>query len=88
MYENPRGQVFLRKKKPTIISDSEIRVVDDGMREHSDVEYYKLDTKKNAVIVYLADQDIEGMRELLPERYILKYRGWRRRWIPYWTIHP
>ena len=75
VYENPNGQVFLRKKKPTIISDSEIRVVDEGMRKYSDIEYYKLDTKKNAITVYLAGQDIEGMRELLPERYVLKYQG-------------
>src|SRR4030043_1412786 len=57
VYENPNGQVFLRKKKPTTISDSEIRVVDEGMRKYSDIEYYKLDTKNNAIIVYLADQD-------------------------------
>lgn len=75
VYENPRGQVFLRKKKPTIIGDSEIRVVDEGMRKYSDVEYYKLDIKKNAIIVYLADQDIEGIRELFPEGYLLKYQG-------------
>lgn len=68
-------EVFLRKKQPKIISDSEIRVVDEGMRQYSDVEYYRLYTKKNAVIVYVADQDIEAMRELLPERYILKYGG-------------
>jgi hypothetical protein len=75
VYENPEGQVFLRKKKPALIRDSEIKVVDEGMRKYSDIEYYSLDTKKNAIIVYLADQDIEGMRELLPERYIFKYRG-------------
>ena len=75
VYENPRGQVFLCKKKPAIISDSEIRVVDEGMKKYSDIEYYKLDIKKNAIIVYLADQDVETMGELLPERYILKYRG-------------
>jgi len=75
VYETPNGQVFLRKKKPTIISDSEIRVVDEGMRRYSDVEYYKVDAKKNAIIVYLADQDIEAIRELLPKKYILTYRG-------------
>ena len=75
VYENPNGQVFLRKKKPAIISDSEIRVVDEGMRKYSDIEYYRLDTKKNNIIVYLVDQDVETMRELLPERYIFKYRG-------------
>jgi hypothetical protein len=75
VYENPEGQVFLRKKRPTIIRDSEIRVVDEGMRKYSDIKYYRLDTKKNAIIVYLADQDIETMRELFPGGYILKYGG-------------
>ena len=75
VYENPTGQVFLRKKKPAIISDSEIRVVDEGMRKYSDIEYYRLDIKKDAIVVYLADQDVETMGELLPERYILKYGG-------------
>jgi len=75
VYENPNGQVFLRKKKPAIISDSEIRVVDEGMRKYSDIEYYRLDTKKNAIIVYLADQDVEKIGELLPETYILTYGG-------------
>jgi hypothetical protein len=75
VYENPNGQVFLRKKKPTMISDSEIRVVDEGMRKYSDIEHYKLDTKNNAIIVYLADQDAETIEKLLPERYIAKYGG-------------
>ena len=74
VYENPGGQIFLRKKKPTIISEFEIRVADEGMRRYFDIEYYKLDIKKNAIIVYLADQDIEAIRELLPKKDILKYR--------------
>ena len=75
VHENQGGQVFLRKKQAKIISDSEIRVVDEGMNKYSDIEYYKLDTKKNTIIVYLADQDIEGIRKLLPERYVLKHEG-------------
>lgn len=72
VYENPSGQVFLRKKKPAIISDHEIKAVEEGIRKYSDVEYYRLDIKKNAIIVYLADQDVEGIGEILPERYIHK----------------
>ncbi|PIX25160.1 MAG: hypothetical protein COZ69_04150 [Deltaproteobacteria bacterium CG_4_8_14_3_um_filter_45_9] len=75
MYENPNGQVFLCKKQPKLISDSEIRVVDEGMRKYSGIEYYRLDIKKNTIIVYLVDQDMETIGELLPERYILKYGG-------------
>ncbi|MBM4338233.1 MAG: hypothetical protein FJ110_01690 [Deltaproteobacteria bacterium] len=72
VYENPNGQVFLRKKRPTIIRDSEIKVVYEGMRKYSAIEYYRLNTQKNAIIVYLADQDADAIKNLLSGRYILK----------------
>jgi hypothetical protein len=75
VYENPQGQVFLRKKRPSIIHDSEIRAVEQGMRKYSDTEYYRLDTKKNTIVIYLADQDTEAIKKLLPGRYILDYGG-------------
>ncbi len=75
VYENPNGQVFLRKKKPPIIQDTEMRLVDEGMRKHSGIEYYRVDIKKNAIIVYLASQDVEAIGELLPERYIHECGG-------------
>lgn len=70
IYENPNGQVFLRKKKPAIISDSEIITLDEGMKKYSVIEHYRLDNKRNAIIVYLADQDVETIGEILPEGYI------------------
>lgn len=78
VYENPHGQVFLRKKKPAIIKDTEMRLVDEGMRKYSGIECYRLDLKKNAIIVYLADQDGETIGEILPERYILNCGGMKK----------
>ncbi len=78
IYENPNGQVFLRKAQPKIITDLEIAVVKKGVRQYSDMKYYIIDTKKNAIIVYLADQDIDAIKEILPAPFISKFESWEK----------
>ena len=65
IYENPNAQVFLRRIQPKIITDEEFAVVENGMKEFSPVPYYKIDVKKNVIIVYTADQDVDSLSELL-----------------------
>jgi hypothetical protein len=78
IYENPNAQVFLRKVQPKIIADLESAVVEKGMRQYSDVKYYIIDTRKNAIIVYLADQDIDAIKEILPVPFISKFESWEK----------
>ena len=78
IYENPNAQVFLRKVQPKIIADLESAVVEKGMRQYSDVKYYMIDTRKNAIIVYLADQDIDAIKEILPAPFISKFESWEK----------
>jgi hypothetical protein len=78
IYENPNAQVFLRKVQPKIIADLESAVVEKGMRQYSDVKYYIIDTRKNAIIVYLADQDINAIKEILPAPFISKFENWEK----------
>jgi hypothetical protein len=78
IYENPNAQVFLRKVQPKIIADLESAVVEKGMRQYSDVKYYIIDTRKNAIIVYLADQDIDAIKEILPAPFISKFESWEK----------
>lgn len=58
IYENPNAQVFIRKIPPQLITDEEKAIVEDGMRQHSDVEYFKIDVQGNAIVIYTADQDV------------------------------
>lgn len=57
IYESPNGQVFLRRERPKVITDAEVAAVERGMKTHASVKYYLLDVKKNAIVVYTADQD-------------------------------
>lgn len=63
IYENPNGQVFLRKMRPQIITDEEVATVEAGMRQHCRLEHYIVDVKKNAIIVYTPDQDVDLLTE-------------------------
>lgn len=65
IYENPNAQVFLRRTRRQIITDEEIATVEAGMRRHSRTEYYLVDVKKDAIIVYTPDQDADSLADSL-----------------------
>jgi hypothetical protein len=56
IYENPNAQVFLRRIPPKIITDEEKAIVEEGMRKYSDVEYFKIDVKGNAILIYIVPE--------------------------------
>ncbi len=64
IYENHNAQVFLRRIQPKIITDTEKALVEKGLKELTDLKYYFVDIKKNAIILFLVDQDIDGLSEL------------------------
>ena len=64
IYENPNGQVFLRKSRPKIFSDEEIAIVENGVRNYTDLEFYKVDVRGNAIIIYLPLQDVDVFKEV------------------------
>jgi len=59
IYETPHAQVFLRKIPPKLITDEERQLVEAGMKQYSDIRYYKIDVKGNAIVIYTADQDAD-----------------------------
>lgn len=63
IYENPNGQVFLRKVRPQLITDEEVATVEAGMRQHCHLEHYIIDVKKDIIFIYTADQDIDLLAE-------------------------
>jgi hypothetical protein len=69
IYENPNAQVFLRRKRTQIITDEEVETVKASVQQHSNLEYFIVDIKGNAIIVYTPDQDVDLLLEtfdLLP----------------------
>jgi hypothetical protein len=64
IYENPNAQVFLRRVQPKILSDEEVAIVEKGMKKFSNLEYYKIDVKKDIISVYLPDQNVNALTEI------------------------
>jgi len=65
IYENPNARVFLRRILPRIITDYEIAVVEKGMKRFSRLQYYQVDVKKDTISVFVADQDVDRLSDIL-----------------------
>lgn len=63
IYENPNGQVFLRKVRPQLITDEEVATVEAGMQKYCRLENYIVDVKKDTILIYTPDQDVDLLAE-------------------------
>jgi hypothetical protein len=88
IYENPNARVFLRRIRPKIITDNEIKAVKHGMQRFSELEYYQIDVRKNVIIVFTADQDVEVLSEILAETPAPKDIGAKNRLAQLVTYSP
>ena len=59
VYENPNGQVYLRRIQTQIITDEEVAIVKSGMGQYSRLEHFIIDVKKNAIVIHTPDQDVD-----------------------------
>lgn len=62
IYEDPNGRVFLRKIVPKKITQEEVSIVENSIRQYSKLKDYKIDVKGKAITIYLPDQEIEDLR--------------------------
>ncbi len=86
IYENPNARVFLRRIQPKIITDGEVALVEKGMRQFSQLQYYQIDVKKNAILVFEANQDVDALSEVLssfPGARVVDMKGLLARLITY-----
>ena len=65
VHENPNGQVFLRRTQTQIITDEEVAIVEAGMRQYCSLEHFIVDVKKNAIVLYTPDQDVDLLADTL-----------------------
>jgi hypothetical protein len=61
-YEDPHGRVFLRKIVPRKITQKEVSVVENSIRQYTKLKDYKIDVKGKAITIYLPDQNIDDLR--------------------------
>lgn len=73
VYENSNEQVFLRKVHPKIIGEDKVAALEKEFKKSSRYKYCLVDVKENAIIVYMANQNVEllsGIMNLTPGREI------------------
>lgn len=56
IYENPDGQVFLRRALPKLISDAELEMVEKELGRVARLKGSRLERKLRVLTVYLADR--------------------------------
>jgi hypothetical protein len=71
IYENPGGQVFLRKIVPQVVIPAEVAAVQEGVRRYAPGQNCIVDVQREHIVVYHAERvalDLErfgfGVREL------------------------
>jgi len=66
IYENVNGQVFLRRKTPRLITDTEEELVKTALKCHADEWRYKVEVKKNALIIHEASDNTAILERIAP----------------------
>ena len=66
VFESPeRGQVYLRRQRPTRIEPIERKIVADGVRCLSNVKHFLIDVEDDSLIVYLPTKGIDEVNQLV-----------------------
>jgi hypothetical protein len=59
IYENIRGQVFLRRKPPQVILDEELALATRALQAPAKGNFYRAEVKKNTIVIYEAEDKTE-----------------------------
>jgi hypothetical protein len=65
IYEHPaNAQVFLRKKIPPIISEMEIKLVENELKKLAGPRLYLADAKGEEIVIYESNENFEDLKDL------------------------
>jgi len=66
IYEHPgNSQVFLRKIPKKIIEDKEKKLIEESIKKYSDIELFIVDIKKDSIVIYMPNQDVNTISGIL-----------------------
>ena len=65
VYEHPNGQVYLRRARPQAITPAEVEQVRRVIGRQMRLQYYRVDVRGPAIVVYEPTQDVGGLEALL-----------------------
>ncbi len=61
IYENPNAQVFLRRIRPQVITDEEVKIVEKGLQQYCRIKNCLVDVKKNVISIHTPDQNVDRL---------------------------
>ena len=61
VYENPNGGVYIRKARARVISDEELAIVENEVRQFPHLSYCKVDVKKGIISIYTPKQNVDKL---------------------------
>ncbi len=67
IYEHPNARVYLSRICPKLVTDEEISIVENAVRSYAGLVDFKVDVKKNQIIVFLPDQFFNSYRKRILE---------------------
>jgi len=68
IFEHPvNAQVFLRKKQPKDITESEKRLIGKSLKRIKASKRYVVDIKGKIITIFESDQDVDALRELFSD---------------------
>jgi len=66
VFESPeRGQVYLRRQRPTWIAPIEREIVAEGIRRVSNVQHFVVDVEDDSLVVYLPTKSVAEVNQLV-----------------------
>jgi len=65
IYESPNGLAFMRKIRPKVIADNEVRLVSEELQRHRHLKHCRVDVKGKTITVYTPNQDIDAITALV-----------------------
>lgn len=66
VFESPeRGQVYLRRQRPTWIASIDREIVVEGIRRLSNVQHFVVDVEDDSLVVYLPTKSVAEVNELV-----------------------
>ena len=87
IYENVNGRVFLRKIRPRLIPEDEVRFVEQELRRHEGLGYYRVDVKDKAITAYEPPQEVDVLRDLLGQFVdVDRFEADMKQWLTYAPI--
>ncbi len=65
LYETPNGQVYLRKKKPTLIQPAELALVEKELQKRQTTQHrYLAEIRGKEIVIHEGDTRIDALREI------------------------